>query len=97
MNKSDNKLNIREASKEVTVKLNKRAIISPEFLELWNKIKQKTTYRVQFDLEKLIADSINDIREMPEIASARLISQSAKLDVQKSGVTTQAVQHICRT
>lgn len=90
MNKSDNKLNIREASKEVTVKLNKRAIISPEFLELWNKIKQKTTYRVQFDLEKLIADSINDIREMPEIASARLISQSAKLDVQKSGVTTQA-------
>ncbi len=90
MNKSENKLNIREASKEVTVKLNKRAIISPEFLELWNKIKQKTTYRVQFDLEKLIADSINDIREMPEIASARLISQSAKLDVQKSGVTSQA-------
>ena len=90
MDKAENKLNIREASKEVIVKLNKRAIISPEFLELWNKIKQKTTYRVQFDLEKLIADSINDIREMPEIASARLISQSAKLDVQKSGVTTQA-------
>lgn len=71
-------------------KLNKRALLSPEFMELWNKIKQKTTYRVQFDLEKLIADSIKDIREMPEIASARLLSQTASVDIQKSGVTAQA-------
>lgn len=90
MNKADNKLNIRDASKDVTVKLNKRALLSPEFMELWNKIKQKTTYRVQFDLEKLIADSIKDIREMPEIASARLLSQTASVDIQKSGVTAQA-------
>ncbi len=90
MNKADNKLNIRDASKDVTVKLNKRALLSPEFMELWNKIKQKTTYREQFDLDKLIADSIKDIREMPEIASARLLSQTASVDIQKSGVTAQA-------
>ena len=89
MNKAENKLNIRDASKDVTVKLNKRALLSPEFMELWNKIKQKTTYRVQFDLDKLIAQSIIDIKRMPEIASARLVSQSASLDIQKSGITTQ--------
>lgn len=90
MNKADNKLNIRDASRDVTVKLNKRAIVSPEFQELWDKIKQKTTYRVQFDLEKLISDSIKDIREMSEIAAPRLISQTAGIDIQKSGVTAQA-------
>ena len=90
MNKAENKLNIRDASRDVTVKLNKRAIISPEFQELWDKIKQKTTYRVQFDLEKLIADSIKDIREMSEIAAPRLISQTAGIDIQKSGITAQA-------
>ena len=28
------------------VRLNKQAMLSPEFLELWSKIKQKTAYRV---------------------------------------------------
>ncbi len=29
------------------------AMLSPEFRELWSRIKQKTTYRVQIDTEKL--------------------------------------------
>lgn len=58
LNKADTKTIIRDASKEVTVRLKKQAIISPEFLELWNKIKQKTTYRVNFDLDVLVANCI---------------------------------------
>ncbi len=45
---------MRDASKEVTVRLKKQAIISSEFRELWDKIKQKTTYRVNFDVEELV-------------------------------------------
>lgn len=37
--KADNKLPIHDGSKEVTVKLKKQIILSPEFQELWNKIK----------------------------------------------------------
>ena len=40
--KADNKLPIRDDSKEVIVRLNKQVMLSPEFMELWNKIKQKT-------------------------------------------------------
>lgn len=87
MNKADNKPIIRDASKEVTVKLKKQAVLSPEFLEIWNRIKQKTTYRVQFDLEKLIENSIKEIKEMPAIGTARLVSQSASVNIQKSGVS----------
>lgn len=90
LNKADNKPVIRDASKEVTVKLKKKAILSPEFMELWNKIKQKTTYRVQFDLDTLVANSIKEIKEMPEIGTARLLSQTARVDIEKSGVSHQA-------
>lgn len=90
LNKADNKPVIRDASKEVTVKLKKKAILSPEFLELWNKIKQKTTYRVQFDLDTLVANSIKEIKEMPEIGTARLLSQTASVNIEKSGVSHQA-------
>ncbi len=87
MNKADNKPIIRDASKEVTVKLKKQAVLSPEFQEIWNRIKQKTTYRVQFNLEKLIENSIKEIKEMPTIGAARLVSQSASVNIQKSGVS----------
>lgn len=87
MNKADNKPIIRDASKEVTVRLKKQAVLSPEFQEIWNRIKQKTTYRVQFNLEKLIENSIKEIKEMPAIGAARLVSQSASVNIQKSGVS----------
>lgn len=35
---------VRDASRDVVVRLNKQVMLSPEFMELWGKIKQKTTY-----------------------------------------------------
>ena len=70
MNKADNRPVIRDASREVTVKLKKQAVVSPEFMELWDKIKQKTTYRVQFDLDRLVEDCVKEIKEMPQITPA---------------------------
>lgn len=87
MNKADNKPIIRDANKEVTVRLKKQVVLSPEFQEIWNRIKQKTTYRVQFNLEKLVENCIKEINEMPEIAVARLVSRTADVDIKKSGVS----------
>ncbi len=90
LNKADNKPVIRDASKEVTVKRKSAALNSQEFKELWNKIKQKNTYRVQFDLDTLVANSIKEIKEMPEIGTARLLSQTASVNIEKSGISHQA-------
>ena len=38
--RADTKPPIRDASRDVTVKLKKEVTVAPEFLELWNKIKQ---------------------------------------------------------
>lgn len=86
MQKIDNKHVIMDASKEVSVKLKKQAIISPEFIELWNKIKQKTTYRVNFDLDELTKNAIKELKDMPEIAIARIMTQIAEIDVEKAGI-----------
>lgn len=87
LEKADNRPVIRDASKDVTVKLKKQAILSPEFKDLWNKIKQKTTYRVEFDVEELISNCIKELSEMPPIPKARLVSQVADIEIENAGIS----------
>lgn len=86
LEKADNRPVIRDANKEVTVKLKKQAILSPEFKELWDKIKQKTTYRVNIDTETLIKNCVKDLQEMPPIPKAKLISSTAEIGLENAGV-----------
>ncbi|MBQ3427769.1 MAG: DEAD/DEAH box helicase family protein [Clostridia bacterium] len=87
VSKADNKVPVRDDSKEVIVRLNKQVMLSPEFMELWGKIKQKTAYRVQIDTEKLVENCVKEISVMPEIPKARLISKTAVFDIKNAGVT----------
>lgn len=86
LEKADNRPVIRDASKEVTVRLNKQAFLSPEFKELWDKIKQKTTYRVNIDSETLIRNCIKELSEMPVIPKAKLVSSTAEIGLENAGV-----------
>ncbi|MEF9984029.1 MAG: type III deoxyribonuclease, partial [Oscillospiraceae bacterium] len=85
--RADQRPPLRDASREVTVRLNKQVLISPEFCELWDKIKQKTAYRVQIDTEKLVDRSVQDLQEMPPIPKARLMTQTADINIENAGVT----------
>jgi len=85
--KADNKLPVHDDSKEVVVHLKKQAMLSPEFMELWSKIKQKTAYRVQIDTEELVKNCVAELKNMPEIPRARLVSQTADINIQNPGVT----------
>ena len=84
--KADNKLPIRDDSKEVIVRLNKQVMLSPEFMELWSKIKQKTAYRVQIDTDLLIENCVKELKAMPEIPKARLVTKTASYDIRNAGV-----------
>lgn len=77
---------VRDASRDVTVRLNKQVMLSPEFMELWGKIKQKTTYRVHIDTERLVENCVKALREMPRITKTRLISQTADVHVEQVGI-----------
>ena len=84
---TDRKPPIRDASRDVVVRLNKQVMLSPEFMELWRKIKQKTTYRVSIDSEQLIEKCVKDLNRMPPIPKARIITQTADIQVEKEGVS----------
>ncbi len=87
LEKADNRPVIRDANKEVTVRLKKQAILSPEFKELWDKIKQKTTYRINIDTETLIKNCVKELREMPPIPKAKLVTQSAEIEIENAGIS----------
>ena len=92
---TDRKPVIRDASKDVLVRLNKQVMVSPEFMELWQKIKQKTAYRVSIDTEKLIENCVSALKYMPFIPKARIVSQTAELHIELSGI--QHVEREMRT
>lgn len=83
---TDQRPPLRDASREVMVRLNKQVLISSKFRDLWDKIKQKTTYRVQIDTEKLIDWSVRDLQTMPPISKARLMTQIADINIENAGV-----------
>ncbi len=83
---ADRKPPVRDASRDVTVRLNKQVMLSPEFLELWGKIKQKTTYRVSIDTEELVKRCVKALREMPKLQKTRLVSQTADIHLEQAGV-----------
>ena len=79
---------IKDATKKVQVHLVKEVQLSPEFQKLWDKIKQKTRYRVHMNIEKLKREAVERIQMMPAIKADKIESERAKLDITKKGVET---------
>ncbi len=80
------KLNIKNADNKRTVKPKKEVLLSPEFKDLWNRIKYKTTYRVEFDSERLIEECAKELRDNLRVGKARFRYQKAKTPIERGGV-----------
>ncbi|QDD66358.1 restriction endonuclease subunit R [Herbaspirillum seropedicae] len=86
LNKLTGKLEIKNADERKQVPVRKSVLVSPEFKALWDRIKHKTTYRVQFDNDKLIEQCIDALNKMPPVALTRLLWQKAGMEISKAGV-----------
>lgn len=91
LRKVSGRLEIKNADERKPVPLRKgmdgKAIyLSDEFKALWDRIKHQTTYRVQFDNTKLIADCISLLQKAPTIVKARLQWRKADIAIGKAGV-----------
>lgn len=82
-------LNIKNNSDKKSVKLNKQVYLDPDFKELWDRIKYKTTYSVTFDSEKLIDECCKEMRDSLSVSSAKLIYTKAGLDFSAGGVVAE--------
>lgn len=85
--KTAGKLEVKDNSKKEIVKLNKQVFLSPEFKNLWDKVKFKTTYSVDFKSEKLINECIKNINNRLVVNGGKLSYDKIKLDITEGGVT----------
>lgn len=83
------KLDIKNADERKSVRTRQAVLHSEEFQALWNRIKHKTTYRVQFDNEKLVTACIKAIRECPPITKTRVQIRKADLAIGRGGVSSE--------
>ncbi len=83
------RLEIKNADERKPVKTRQAVLQSAEFKALWDRIKHKTTYRVQFDNEALLTTCIKALADAPPIARTRLQWRKADLAIGRAGVDTK--------
>ena len=83
----DTKPPVQDAAGTVELHLMKDAMTSAEFLNLWDKIKQKTVYRIKIDEDELVRRSIAMIKIMEPIPKARIVTHTASFYIDQPGVT----------
>jgi len=83
------RLEIKNADDRKQVKSRQAVLQGADFKALWDRIKHKTTYRVQFDNELLLMTCIKALADAPPIAKTRLQWRKADLAIGRSGVETK--------
>lgn len=85
------KIEIKNNKDKKVVKLNKAVFCSPDFEELWNKIKWKTVYNIQFDSKILIENCNTALATLSDrsITAPELYYKKGSVELEKSGVHTR--------
>ena len=80
------RLEIKNADERRQIKSRQAVLHGADFKALWDRIKHKTTYRVQFDNEALLTNCIKALAEAPAVAKTRLQWRKADIAIGRSGV-----------
>ena len=86
LKKLSGRLEIKDANERRQVRPRQVVLHGHEFKALWDRIKHKTTYRVQFDNEKLVASCTKALQDAPPISRPRLQWRKADIAIGKAGV-----------
>jgi len=77
---------IKDATTKKKVTLNKEVFLSADFKELWERVKYKTTYRVDFDIDHLVDVCAKKIANELTIGKIKYLYSKAKNKITKVGV-----------
>ena len=89
LRKSAGKLGIGNADDRRIIRTRQAVLESDDFRLLWERIKYKTTYRVEFDNVKLISDCAEAIRGLPPITKTRARFRKADIAIGREGVEAE--------
>ncbi|MDD4437671.1 MAG: DEAD/DEAH box helicase family protein [Tissierellia bacterium] len=79
---------IKNKRERVTVKYRKGFEADPKFLEIWERIRKKTTYRVQYSTDELITQASKAVKELPVINAPSIRSTKVNITMTDEGVET---------
>ena len=77
---------IKNKRERNAVKYRKGFEADPKFLDLWEKIKQKTVYRVNYDSQDLIVRAAKAVSELPEIKAPSVRSTKVSVGMTDEGI-----------
>ena len=83
------RLDVKNADDREIIRTRQAVLESDEFRLLWERIRHKTTYRVEFDNLKLLRDCADAIRNCPPITKTRARFRKADIAIGKGGVVVK--------
>lgn len=79
---------IKNKRERTAIKYRKGFEADPKFLEIWEKIKNKTTYRVDYKTNDLIVAAAKSLKEITEIKAPSIRSTKVSVNMSDMGVGT---------
>jgi type III restriction enzyme len=86
-------INIRKSSERITAPLSEERLASPEFQQLWERIRHRTEYRVAIDetaLRHALTKALRDMAEIPKRKGTWVSHVVKRIDT--SGVNAEATR-----
>lgn len=80
---------IKPKRNRVSVKYKKGFEADPLFLAIWEKLKAKTTYRVNYDTNTLVEKVSKEIKKMPCISAPAIRSVKTEVVISDKGISAQ--------
>lgn len=70
----------------IRLKLKEQVLSDPMFQQLWGKISRKTTYRLKFETDDVVADAVRRINAMEKLESIKFRMSKTEVDIKTEGV-----------
>lgn len=84
---------VKKARPRQRLTLNHDVLDSDEFIAFWNQIAQRTRYMVEFDTDRLVRRSVENLRLGPQVAPPRIRVHRADLEQTRAGIREGAARY----
>lgn len=82
------KLEIKKNDEKQVVRVKEKVLLSAEFKELWDRVKYKSTYSVDFDSKKLIDACLQNINNRVVISRGKITYKTNAIDITRGGIVS---------
>jgi type III restriction enzyme len=90
-------LDVKDATKFFTATPKKKVILGEDFKALWERVKYKTVYQVDFDLDNLILNCVHEMKASMIIAKPKFKTGLMQVTIDRSGVGVTDVKESTQT